>query len=159
MNMPWQREIGMNSTCSVCVNMFNLVSMLQPVMIKHVCNDNQRLQFLMPCISSQEWIMIYLGYQHRVKMIVMQYDDMVSSSECSSGQTWYMFMHVVESKPTQPLYCLCSRCSYPTHASVQCYLCIMPCYDRCCSLAVRFPILNCQPSPVLSGNSACTSKP
>lgn len=43
--------------------------------------------------------MIYFGYQHSVKMIVM-YDDMVSSSECSSGLTWYMFMHVVESKPT-----------------------------------------------------------
>ena len=40
--------------------------------------------------------MIYLGYQHSVKMIVMQYNDTVSSSECSSGLTWYMFMHVVE---------------------------------------------------------------
>ena len=44
--------------------------------------------------------MIYLGYQHCVKMIVMWYDDMVSSSECLSGLTWHMFMHVVESKPT-----------------------------------------------------------
>ena len=41
--------------------------------------------------------MIYFGYQHCVKMIVMYYDDMVSSSECSSGLTWHMFMHVVES--------------------------------------------------------------
>ena len=41
--------------------------------------------------------MIYLGYQYCVKMIVMQYDDMVSSSECSSGLTWHMFMHAVES--------------------------------------------------------------
>ena len=39
--------------------------------------------------------MIYLGYQHSVKMIVMQYDEMVSFSGCSSGLTWYMFMHVV----------------------------------------------------------------
>ena len=41
--------------------------------------------------------MIYLGYQQSIKMIVMQYDDMVSSSECSSGLSWHMFMHVVES--------------------------------------------------------------
>ena len=34
------RETGMNSTCSVFVNMFNLLSMIQPIMIKHVCNDN-----------------------------------------------------------------------------------------------------------------------
>ena len=33
-------EMGMNSTCSVFVNMFNLVSMIQPIMIKHVCNDH-----------------------------------------------------------------------------------------------------------------------
>ena len=63
---------------------------------------------------------------------------MVSSSECSSGLTWHMFMHVVESKPTYPLWYLCSWCSYPTHASVQCYLRIMHGYDRCCSLAGRF---------------------
>ena len=44
--------------------------------------------------------MIYLGYQHSVKMIVMQYDDMVPSSTCSSGLTCHMFMHVLESKPT-----------------------------------------------------------
>ena len=44
--------------------------------------------------------MIYLGYQHCVKMIVMWYDDMVSSSERPGGLTWHMFMHVVESKPT-----------------------------------------------------------
>ena len=140
MNWSWQRETGMNSTCSVFVNMFNLVSMIQLIMIKHVCNDNQRLQFLMPCRSSRELIMIYLGYQHSVKMIVMQYDDMVSSSECSSGLTWHMFMHVVESKPTQHVRYLCSWCSYPTHASVQCYLCIMHGYDCCCSLAGRFSI-------------------
>ena len=35
-----ERETGMNSTCSVFVNMFNLVSMIRPIMIKHVCNDN-----------------------------------------------------------------------------------------------------------------------
>ena len=29
--------------------------------------------------------MINLRYQHSVEMIVMQYDDMVSSSECSIG--------------------------------------------------------------------------
>ena len=138
MNWLWQRETGINSTCSVYVNMFNLVSMIQPIMIKHVCNDNQRLQFLMPCISSQGWIMIYLGYQHCVKMIVMQYDDMVSSSECQSGLTWHMSMHIVESKSTQPLLYLCPWCSYPTHASVQCYLCIMHVHDRCCSLVGRF---------------------
>ena len=44
--------------------------------------------------------MIYLGHRHCIKMIVMWYGDMVSSSECSSGLTWHMFMHVVESKPT-----------------------------------------------------------
>ena len=33
-------EHGMNSACSVFVNMFNLVSMIQPIMIKDVCNDN-----------------------------------------------------------------------------------------------------------------------
>ena len=33
-------EMGMNSTCSVFVNMFNQVSMIQLVMIKHVYNDN-----------------------------------------------------------------------------------------------------------------------
>ena len=31
---------GINSTCSVFVNMFNLVSMIQLVMMKNVCNDN-----------------------------------------------------------------------------------------------------------------------
>ena len=140
MNWLWQRETGMNSTCSVCVNMCKLVSMIQPIMIKHVCNDNQRLQFLMPCINSQDWIMIYLGYQHCIKMIVMQYDDMVSSSECLSGLTLHMFMHVVQSKPTQLLSYLCSWCSYPNHASVQCYLRIMHDHDHGCSLAGRFSI-------------------
>ena len=39
--------------------------------------------------------MIYLECQHCVKMIVMmQYDGMVSSFECSSDLTWHMFMHV-----------------------------------------------------------------
>ena len=33
-------ETGMNLTCFVFVNMFNLVSMIQHIMIKHVCNDN-----------------------------------------------------------------------------------------------------------------------
>ena len=44
--------------------------------------------------------MVYLACQHAIKMIVMLYDDMVSSSEYSSGLTWHMFIHVVESKPT-----------------------------------------------------------
>ena len=35
-----ERETDMNSTCSVCVNMFNLVSMIQLIMIKFFCNDN-----------------------------------------------------------------------------------------------------------------------
>ena len=38
--LMWQRETGMNSTGSVFVNMFNLVSMIQPIMIKLVFNDN-----------------------------------------------------------------------------------------------------------------------
>ena len=43
--------------------------------------------------------MTYLEYQHCVKMIVMQYDAMISSSECLSALTWHMFMHAVESNP------------------------------------------------------------
>ena len=44
--------------------------------------------------------MVYLACQHAIKMVVMWYDRVVSSFEDSSGLTWHMFTHVVETKST-----------------------------------------------------------
>ena len=69
--------------------------------------------------------MIYLGCQHCIKMIVMQYDDMVSSPECSSGLTWHMFTHVVESNQHSLHDLYVHGGLYPTHACIPCELILM----------------------------------
>ena len=85
--------------------------------------------------------MIYLGCQHCVKMILMWCDDMVSSSECSSGLTWHMFMHVVESNQHSLHDIYVHGRLYPTHACTRCELILMHAYDCCRSLSWSLPIL------------------
>ena len=85
--------------------------------------------------------MIYLGCQHALKWLWCGMMVWYPPLNVSSALTWHMFMHVVESKLTLPLWYLCSWCSYPTHASTQCWLCIIYVHDHIRSPAGCFPIL------------------
>ena len=49
------RKSGMNSTSFVFVNMISSSFLIQPIMNKHVCNDNKRSKLLVQCLISYEY--------------------------------------------------------------------------------------------------------
>ena len=44
--------------------------------------------------------MVYLACEHAIKMVVMWYEGWYPPLNDSSGLTWHMFTHVVETKST-----------------------------------------------------------
>ena len=58
----------------------------------------------------------------------------------SSGLTWHMLTHVVESNQHSLRDIYVHGGLYPTHACIRCELILMHVHDYCCSLAGRFPV-------------------
>ena len=84
--------------------------------------------------------MVYLAFQHAIRMIMMWYDGMVSSLNELSDSTWHMFTHVVESNQHSLHDIYVHGGLYPTHACTQCLLILMHVHDCCHSLVGRFPV-------------------
>ena len=58
----------------------------------------------------------------------------------SSGLTWHMFTHVVETNQHSLHDIYVHGGLYPTHACTQCLLILMHVHDCCRSLVGRFPV-------------------
>ena len=91
----------------------------------------------MPCMISFEFIMVYLAFQHAIKMVVMWYDGMVSSFEWIE---WLDLAHVhacswTNQHSLHDIYVHGDL--YPIHACTQCWLISMHVYDRCRSIVGR----------------------